>query len=145
METAAAEDRHGGAWTWRRVRQRAAQVLREEGLVSLWCPWRYDFFRIKRGSLPPGESPETSGPAYWGGIARKLEVKGHYLDAFLGGLKRQTYLSLIQRWGGVPAGRVLKTDLFEEAMGPDTFLAELTRGGAVVEARFRQFPIVPAK
>ena len=38
METAAAEDRHGGAWTWRRVRQRAAQVLREEGLVSLWCP-----------------------------------------------------------------------------------------------------------
>jgi SAM-dependent methyltransferase/GNAT superfamily N-acetyltransferase len=96
-------------------------------------PWRYDSCRIKRGSLPPGESPATYGPAYWDGIVRKLEDKGHYLDAFLGELKRHTYLALIQRWGGVPAtGRVLKTDLFEEAMGPDALLAELSRRGRMV-------------
>lgn len=89
-------------------------------------PWRYEFCRVKRGSQPPGESPATSGSAYWGGVAKRLEGKGHYLDAFLGELKRQTHLALIQRWGGVPAGRVLKTDLFEEAMGPDAFLGELT-------------------
>lgn len=94
--------------------------------------WRYEFCRVKRGSLPPGESPATSGSAYWGGVARKLEDKGHYLDPFLGELKRQTHLELIQRWGGVPAGRVLKTDLFEEAMGPDAFLADLTRRGEMV-------------
>jgi SAM-dependent methyltransferase len=39
------------------------------------------------------------------------------------------HLQLIQRWGGIPAaGRVLKTDLFEEAMGPDALLEDLTRG-----------------
>ena len=29
-------------------------------------------------------------------------------------------------------GRVLKTDLFEEALGPDAFLTDLSRGGVVV-------------
>jgi len=96
-------------------------------------PWRYDFCRVKRGSLAPGESPATYGPACWGGIIRKLEDKDHYLDAFLGELKRQAHLALIQRWGGVPTtGRVLKTDLFEEAMGPDAFLAKLSRSGNTV-------------
>jgi hypothetical protein len=48
-------------------------------------------------------------------------------------MKRQAHLMLIQRWGGVPAtGRVLKTDLFEEAMGPDAFLVGLFHNGATV-------------
>jgi SAM-dependent methyltransferase len=96
-------------------------------------PWRYDFCRVKRASLPLDVSPAASGPAYWDGVPRKLEDKGHYLDAFLGGLKRQAHLALIQRWGGVPAtGRVLKTDLFEEAMGPDALMEELSRSGGMV-------------
>ncbi|MGH9420265.1 MAG: class I SAM-dependent methyltransferase, partial [Thermoanaerobaculia bacterium] len=55
-----------------------------------------------------------------------LDTRGHYLDSFFADLKRTAYLALINRWGGVPLhGRVLKTDLFEEAMGPDAFLLEL--------------------
>jgi SAM-dependent methyltransferase len=40
---------------------------------------------------------------------------------------------LIERWDGLPAtGRVLKTDLFEEALGPDAYLSDLGQGGATV-------------
>jgi SAM-dependent methyltransferase len=67
----------------------------------------------------------TKSPG-WDRSFRELDTRGHYLDAFLADLKRESYLALIQRWGGVPLdGRVLKTDLFEEAMGPDAFLLEL--------------------
>jgi SAM-dependent methyltransferase len=57
-----------------------------------------------------------------------------YLDRFLGALKRRVHLQLIERWGGVPTGcRMLKTDLFEEAMGPDAFLPDLgSRDGTIV-------------
>jgi SAM-dependent methyltransferase len=66
-------------------------------------------------------------------IGGPLRDGTHYLDEFLGALKRQTYLALIERWGGIPAGgRVLKTDLFEEAMGPDAFLEDLSTSGACV-------------
>ena len=66
------------------------------------------------------------GPTDWDAAFRALSKRGHYLDAFLGDLKRRAYLNLIERWGGIPqAGRVLKTDLFEEAMGPDALLTEL--------------------
>lgn len=79
--------------------------------------------------MPPVESPAVHDRAYWDGVARALEDKPHYLDTFLGDVKRQAHLALIQRWGGVPAtGRVLKTDLFEEAMGPDAFLVDLASG-----------------
>ena len=62
----------------------------------------------------------------WDSAVFGLNPDAHYLDAFLGNLKRRTHLELIDRWGGVPAsGRVLKTDLFEEAMGPDAFLPDL--------------------
>lgn len=87
-------------------------------------PFRRDFHRMHDGMPPPGES-ETSAER-WDRSFEKLDTRGHYLDSFLANLKRQAYLRLIERWGGVPsAGRVLKTDLFEEAMGPDAFLLDL--------------------
>lgn len=52
----------------------------------------------------------------------RLKNGGHYLDPFLANLKKQAHLQLIERWGGAPhAGLTLKTDLFEEATGVDTF------------------------
>ena len=94
--------------------------------------WRRDFCRVRRGSLPPGETPAAYGPAYWDSVVRKFDDKKYHLDPFLAELKRQAHLSLIQRWGGVPAtGRVLKTDLFEEATGLDGFLVDLARGMAI--------------
>lgn len=100
------------------------------GYVKLG-PWRRDFCRLKSNARPPDELSLRS--AYWNAIVQSWEDKPHYLDDFLGALKRQTYLTLIERWGGVPTtGRVLKTDLFEEAMGPDTFLAHLGNGENVV-------------
>lgn len=96
-------------------------------------PWRRHFLRVARRGSPPGEPRAAPSAAYWQAIVRQLEDKPHYLDPFLGQLKRQAYLALIERWGGVPAvGRVLKTDLFEEALGPDAFLMDLSRGGATV-------------
>jgi SAM-dependent methyltransferase len=63
---------------------------------------------------------------YWNRVAQQSCERPHYLDAFLGEMKRQAHLALIKRWGGLPAaGRVLKTDLFEEATGPDAFLLDL--------------------
>lgn len=68
----------------------------------------------------------------WGLTLQRLNGDGHYLDAFLGDLKRRAHLQLIERWGGLPAaGRILKTDLFEEAMGPDAYLADLDSGDAM--------------
>ena len=62
----------------------------------------------------------------WDRSFHRLDTRGHYLDAFFAEIKRNAYLTLIERWGGVPAGgRVLKTDLFEEAMGPDAFMLKL--------------------
>jgi SAM-dependent methyltransferase len=94
--------------------------------------WRWNFCRVNRNAFPPGVPP-PAGPAYWDDVVQRLADRPHYLDVFLGQLKRQAYLGLIQRWGGAPAtGRILKTDLFEEAIGPDAFLADLCHGGAVV-------------
>jgi SAM-dependent methyltransferase len=62
-----------------------------------------------------------------------MAAKSHYLDPFLGMMKRQAHLALIERWGGVPAtGRLFKTDLFEEGMGPDAFLWDLAGSQNVV-------------
>jgi SAM-dependent methyltransferase len=75
---------------------------------------------------------EISSSARWERVIRAIGAEGHYLDAFLGELKRQAHLELIERWGGVPRiGRILKTDLFEEAMGPDAYLVALSRNGAL--------------
>jgi SAM-dependent methyltransferase len=87
-------------------------------------PFRYDFCRMLPGIAA---SRENNGrAATWDRTIEALDTRGYYLDTFLADLKRSAYLSLIQRWGGVPRkGRVLKTDLFEEAMGPDAFLEDL--------------------
>jgi SAM-dependent methyltransferase len=69
----------------------------------------------------------------WDHSFRDLDTRGHYLDAFFADLKRKAYLALINRWGGIPLnGRVLKTDLFEEAMGPDAFLLELGKSSGLL-------------
>jgi SAM-dependent methyltransferase len=78
--------------------------------------------------------PGSSSAAYWSRVESELERRPSYLDAFLGGLKRRAYVDLIERWGGTPAhGRILKTDLFEEAMGTaDSFIGELGASGCPV-------------
>lgn len=85
---------------------------------------RHHFRRVDCGERAPWKDDRrTSG---WDSSIQTLDRQGYYLDDFLADLKRHAYLTLIERWGGVPStGRVLKTDLFEEAMGPDAFLLEL--------------------
>jgi SAM-dependent methyltransferase len=62
-----------------------------------------------------------------------VESGPHYLDPFLGEMKRQAHLRLLREWGSLrPGGRLLKTDLFEEAVGPDAFLGDVC--GEVGEA-----------
>ena len=74
---------------------------------------------------------EPRSGADWDRAVSRLDPHRHYLDAFLGDLKRRAHLGLIERWDGLPAaGRVLKTDLFEEAVGPDAYLSELGQRGA---------------
>jgi O-antigen/teichoic acid export membrane protein len=63
----------------------------------------------------------ASAPA-WDRVPAALDRRGHYLDRFLGRLKRREVLALVARWRAGGAGWVLKTDLFEEAMGPDALL-----------------------
>jgi SAM-dependent methyltransferase len=74
-------------------------------------------------------SADESGPAYWDRISD--ELTGHYYhDATIGGIKRDVHLRLLARWCPDLRGkRVLKTDLFEEAHGPDQFLFDLPPGG----------------
>jgi SAM-dependent methyltransferase len=70
---------------------------------------------------------------YWNRVAQQSCEAPYYLDAFLGEMKRQAHLALIERWGGLPAaGRNLKTDLFEEATGLDAFLLDLGECALVV-------------
>lgn len=72
--------------------------------------------------------PPISDSAYWDCAQAHLEKQGHYLDAFRGEMKRQAHLALVARWGNVAReGRALKTDLFEEAFGPDAFLLDLNQ------------------
>ena len=88
-------------------------------------PLRRHFFRVRGGERAPGE--HESSLLVWNQSIQSLGARSHYLDDFLAQLKRNAYLALIERWGGLPpGGRVLKTDLFEEAMGPDAFLVDLS-------------------
>lgn len=65
------------------------------------------------------------GPAYWDAISDRI-LGRYYHDALIGRLKRDVHLRLIARWCPDLHGKtVLKTDLFEEAHGPDQFLFEL--------------------
>lgn len=104
------------------------------GMVgTVWLgPWRRDVCRItEKGALPLGAAPADHDATYWDRVARELAQESHYLDPFMGQMKRRAHLALIDRWGGVPdGGWVLKTDLFEEALGPDAFLEDLAGAGA---------------
>lgn len=85
------------------------------------------------GALPPGAPPHAETATYWDGVLQTAVHSSQYRDTFLGVLKRQVHLDLIRRWGGAPQrGRVLKTDLFEEAVGLDAFLTDLQTGENVV-------------
>jgi len=62
---------------------------------------------------------------YWNHVARRMAGKFH-LDELSGEHKRNTHLGLLARWAATTGNRtVLKTDLFEEALGPDHFLFHL--------------------
>jgi SAM-dependent methyltransferase len=86
--------------------------------------------RIPQANRILNQPPDEHGADYWDSVARQMGAATHYLDPFLGELKRREHLALIRRWEGLAtAGWVLKTDLFEEGMGPDAFLTDLCTGG----------------
>ena len=62
---------------------------------------------------------------HWDHVAKEWLLKG-YSNELLAEHKRKTYLGLISRWAAVASTRnILKTDLFQEASGPDQFLFDL--------------------
>jgi len=84
--------------------------------------WRRFFDRAEPGSTPLGRNA-----AYWDDVLERLDKQTHYLDPFLAQQKREENLRLAREWGGLRTdGRLLKTDTFEEAMGADAFLADLS-------------------
>ncbi len=112
------------------VSQTGYRTIGIMGYVSVG-PFRHDFCRMLPGFVEPGKNHARG--AHWDRTMQSLDTRGYSLDNFLAHMKRGAYLSLIERWGGVPSeGRVLKTDLFEEAMGTDKFLTDLSRDGTVV-------------
>jgi len=82
-------------------------------------------------ALAPSRARSLAGEAAaWDRVAYRVERRGHYLDRFLARLKRREHLELLRRWGlRRGSGRLLKTDLFEEAMGADALLPALAGGG----------------
>ena len=74
-------------------------------------------------------SADGSDRAYWDRISDDLTGR-YYHDATIGAIKRDIHLRLLARWCPDLRGqRVLKTDLFEEAHGPDQFLFDVPPGG----------------
>jgi SAM-dependent methyltransferase len=66
-----------------------------------------------------------SGAEHWDHVAREWVQRG-YSNELLAEHKRKAYLSLIARWADVVSAQsILKTDLFQEASGPDQFLFDL--------------------
>jgi len=92
--------------------------------------WRRDFLK----GDPEAPLAARAAHLYWDRVQRHLPEQPRYLDPFLANLKRHAYLELIEHWGGVPAhGRVLKTDLFEEATGTaDAFATTLSDANPAV-------------
>jgi SAM-dependent methyltransferase len=67
----------------------------------------------------------VSAPSYWDAISDRVS-ENYFHDDVIGHLKRDAHLRLIARWCDSLRDKVvLKTDLFEEAHGPDQFLFEL--------------------
>ncbi|MGE0826709.1 MAG: class I SAM-dependent methyltransferase [Candidatus Binatia bacterium] len=110
------------SWTFRELCTWIRTVVKEQGRH------KRQFGCMLAGNQAQGMTAIKHDSRYWNGVAQPFQSKPHYLDDFLGTLKRSTHLSLIERWGGVPKeGSVLKTDLFEEAVGPDTLLGDLAQ------------------
>ncbi|MEE2775440.1 MAG: class I SAM-dependent methyltransferase [Acidobacteriota bacterium] len=68
----------------------------------------------------------------WEELEGRIGRSGHYLDAVLGEIKRDAYLRLVEGWRGSAKGRLLKTDLFEEAYGPDSLMPHLATSFASI-------------
>jgi len=60
---------------------------------------------------------------YWNRVAASMEGSYH-LDPAMAERKRAVHLDLLRRWCPSPTGRVLKTDLFEEAFEKDRILPD---------------------
>ncbi len=59
---------------------------------------------------------------YWDDVAGAM-AKSYHLDPVMAEQKRRVHVDLLRSWcGASPAGRILKTDLFEEALGGDEVL-----------------------
>jgi len=64
---------------------------------------------------------------YWNQVAKRMARKFH-LDELSGEHKRNTHLGLLARWAELTSNTtILKTDLFEEALGTDYFLFHLLK------------------
>jgi len=88
--------------------------------------------RGEGGPAASAPSPRSrGGHQAWQDLPARIDARGHYLDEFLGALKRDAYLRLIERWADCTGRRVLKTDLFEEGMGPDAFMDRLAEVAAL--------------
>ncbi len=62
---------------------------------------------------------------HWDKVAKGWSLKG-YSNELLAEHKRRTYLGLITKWANVAdSQRILKTDLFAEAFGPEQFLFDI--------------------
>jgi len=72
----------------------------------------------------PGNRDEAR---YWDRVARRTRGNFH-LDELSGEHKRNTHLRLVDSWAGTTKNKfILKTDLFEESLGPDHFLFDLAK------------------
>lgn len=93
--------------------------------------WRHCFSRACGSLSADAGMPschtwnKSSISTYWDDVTRRVSSKSHYLDVFLGEMKRQAHLDLLGQWGGLSSGRTLKTDVFEEGTGPDGYLSAL--------------------
>jgi SAM-dependent methyltransferase len=116
-----------------RAGRRAVDKVGARYVGRLGCirvgPWR----RTLASSACRWRIVPATGHAYWDAVAQEMAAQTHYLDPFLAEMKRSAHERLIARWGGLPPRiRVLKTDLFEEAMGDDGLLAGLSGEGRQV-------------
>jgi O-antigen/teichoic acid export membrane protein/SAM-dependent methyltransferase len=86
------------------------------------------------GDMSPGEMNLLRAAMPWGRGNRRRhrvdEPPAQYLDAFMADQKRRANLSLVERWVDLsPAGRVLKTDLFDESREGEGFLDAVAAPG----------------
>ncbi len=85
-------------------------------------------------TLPRAETVTPTGSRRtWDELAARSSPSW-YLDSEVALQKRQVHQALIRKWvGNKPSGRVLKTDLFEDAWGLDAIIVDLFEpGGATL-------------